>query len=169
MQFRCVFTSLPGVFFINYAEVLLWKLLWMVLTRLLIYLATNPTPNFPYGLINNFIDARSSVMAKWLAHPKSCCIQDLCFQNNLSRKNPFIFFCPFTLCISLCLLPPHEPGTSCAVQWSVAPCQAVMYGSDLWAGGNRKHGHVGNQTAVSGEEAGSQQICICKNLLLWGK
>lgn len=37
-----------------------------------------------------------------------------------------------------------------------------MYGSDLWAGGNRKHGHVGNQMAVYGEKAGSQQICICK-------
>lgn len=48
------------------------------------------------------------------------------------------------------------------MQWSVAPCQAVMYGSDLWAGGNRKHGHVGNQMAVYGEKAGSQKSASVK-------
>lgn len=50
-------------------------------------------------------------------------------------------------------------------QWSVSPCPAVMYGSDLWAGGNRKRRHVGNQTAVyggRGHEPGSDKSASVK-------
>lgn len=42
------------------------------------------------------------------------------------KKKTFIFLCPFALCISVCLLPPHTPGTSCAVE-----CIALSAG-DVW-------------------------------------
>lgn len=51
------------------------------------------------------------------------------------------------------------------MQWSVSPCPAVMYGSDLWAGGNRKRGHVGNEAAVyggRGREPGSDNSASVK-------
>lgn len=51
------------------------------------------------------------------------------------------------------------------MQRSVSPCPAVMYGSDLWTGGNTKRRHVGNQTAVYGErdpEPGSDKSTFAK-------
>lgn len=55
-----------------------------------------------------------------------------------------IFICLLLPCACLCLCARWE----LVVQRSASPCQPVMYGSDLWAGGNGKYGRVWLELSV---------------------